>query len=215
LEHSSGIREELKKSGIEFSICNKNYNKDEYNNSTLFNERKLKMEKTIINFAKVDANSDAKIPTKKSEDAGYDIYACFKDDFIKVPAHETVLVPTGIATALPINFYFQIEERGSTGSKGMKKSAGVIDSGFRGEWFIAITNTNAKSLYIAKENVRDKLKEAANVLDKEIIIYPYEKAIAQAVLHEVHDVDVKEISYAELQDIKSERGTNMLGASNK
>jgi dUTP pyrophosphatase len=176
---------------------------------------KIKMEKYIINFAKTDAESDAKIPTKKSEDAGYDIYACFKEDFVKIPAHATVMIPTGIATALPINFYFQIEERGSTGSKGMKKSAGVIDSGFRGEWFIAITNTNNRNIYIAKANVREDLQKAADMLKEDIIIYPYEKAIAQAVLHEVHDIDVKELSYAELQNIESERGTSMLGASNK
>ena len=27
---------------------------------------------------------DAIIPTKKDEDAGYDIYACFDDDFIRI-----------------------------------------------------------------------------------------------------------------------------------
>ena len=42
---------------------------------------------------------------------------------------------------MPSKYYFQVEERGSTGSKGIKKSAGVIDSGYRGEIFIAITNS--------------------------------------------------------------------------
>lgn len=169
----------------------------------------------VIAFAKVDIESDAKIPTKKNEDAGYDIYASFKDDYMKIPAHNTILIPTGIASALPVNKYFQIEERGSTGSKGIKKSAGVIDSGYRGEWFIAITNTNNKDMFIAKANVVEKLNKAAAVLDTDIMIYPYEKAIAQAVLHEVFDVTIKEMSYDELQEIKSERGTGALGSSNK
>lgn len=169
----------------------------------------------IIKFAKVKEDSDAKIPTKKDENAGYDIYASFEEDFMKVPAHQTVLIPTGIASALPIDKYFQIEERGSTGSKGMKKSAGVIDSGYRGEWFIAITNTNDVNLYIAKEKVATKLQECAKMLDISIIVYPYEKAIAQAVLHDVFKTDVKEISYEELKEIKSERGMGALGSSNK
>lgn len=169
----------------------------------------------IINFAKTNENSDAKIPSKRKEDAGYDVYACFEADFTKIPAHTTALIPTGIASALPEDYYFQIEERGSTGSKGIKKSAGVIDSGFRGEWFIAVTNSNDKDLYISKRNAVSKLEYAARILDTDIIIYPYEKAIAQAVLHHVPETDVKEISYTDLTTIESKRGTGVLGSSEK
>lgn len=167
------------------------------------------MDNIDIMFAKV--NKNAKIPTKKDEDAGYDIYACFDENMLEIKAHETKLIPTGIASALPKDYYFQIEERGSTGSKGIKKSAGVIDSGFRGEWFIAITNTNSFPVVIVKE---EGIAEAA-VTHKDALIYPYEKAIAQAVLHRVPRATVTEISYDELKRIKSERGTNMLGSSNK
>jgi dUTP pyrophosphatase len=169
----------------------------------------------IINFAKIDKNSDAKIPEKKSEDAGYDIYASFKEDYMKIPAHQTVLIPTGIASALPKDYYFQIEERGSTGSKGIKRSAGVIDSGYRGEWFIAITNSNDKDLFITKRKAIPQLKHAARILKTNIIIYPYEKAIAQAVLHYVTQTDVKELSYEKLAAIESKRGTGALGSSGK
>lgn len=169
----------------------------------------------VIKWAKVDKDSDAKIPSKKSEDAGYDIYASFENSFLKIPIHKTVLVPTGIASVLPENMYFQIEERGSTGSKGIKKSAGVIDSGFRGEWFIAITNTTDKDLYIAKKEAMDELNKAADLLGVDILIYPYEKAIAQAVLHEVPSVESEIIDYDELKSIKSLRGTGAIGSSGK
>ena len=97
-----------------------------------------------IYFSKVRDN--AIIPTKRDEDAGYDVYACFDGDYIVIDIRDTVLIPTGIASALPKDKYIHIEERGSTGSIGMKKSAGIIDSGYRGEWFIAITNcTDRKS----------------------------------------------------------------------
>lgn len=95
-----------------------------------------------IKFAKVREN--AIIPSKDVENAGYDIYGIFEgnnDENRIVKPHTTKLIPTGIACALPSKYYFQVEERGSTGSKGIKKSAGVIDSGYRGEIFIAITNS--------------------------------------------------------------------------
>lgn len=95
-----------------------------------------------IKFAKVREN--AIIPSKDVENAGYDIYGIFEgnnDENRIIKPHTTKLIPTGIACALPSKYYFQVEERGSTGSKGIKKSAGVIDSGYRGEIFIAITNS--------------------------------------------------------------------------
>lgn len=102
---------------------------------------------SIIKFAKV--KESAIIPTKEKENAGFDIYACWegisKSDKIIRP-HHTKLIPTGIACALPIEYYFQVEERGSTGSKGIKKGAGVVDSGYRGEIFVAITNANDRYL---------------------------------------------------------------------
>ena len=118
-----------------------------------------------IIFAKVKEN--AIIPSKEEENAGFDIYACWdgvekKDRIIK--PHTTKLIPTGIACALPINYYFQIEERGSTGSKGIKKSAGVVDSGYRGEIFVAISNVNDKYLIFGDKDTY--LQEALNELKK-------------------------------------------------
>lgn len=232
-------------------------------------------EREII-FAKV--KESAIIPSKEEENAGFDIYACWdgvekKDKIIK--PHTTKLIPTGIACALPINYYFQVEERGSTGSKGIKKSAGVVDSGYRGEIFVAISNVNDKYLIFGDKDTY--LQEALNELkkwqsvdinnmteqdridmerflkdqypdtydtltdkEKEIVIrnvyqeiksssndetlinnitnaifYPETKAIAQLVLHKVDNLPVKEISYEELKQIPSKRGTGILGSSGK
>lgn len=164
-----------------------------------------------IKFAAVDKNRDYKIPTKRVEDAGYDIYASFEKELIIIDPFTTVLIPTNIASALPYNYYFQVEERGSTGSKGIKKSAGVIDSGYRNEIFIAITNCNDRDVVIAKNPEEIKMKDNF----KGCIIYPYSKAIAQLVLHEVPQLESEEISYDELKAIPSERGMGALGSSNK
>lgn len=163
--------------------------------------------RTEILWAKV--HEDAVIPTKRKEDAGYDIYPCFDDDRLIIQPQETKLVPTGIASAIGAGYYFQIEERGSVGSKGIKKSAGVIDSGFRGEWFIAITNTTKKTFIITR--VKSDLEDSK--LLEENIVMGYDKAIAQAVLHVVPDLPSKVVSFEELQTYTSERGAAMLGST--
>lgn len=161
-----------------------------------------------IKFAKVRPN--AKIPTKRTEDAAMDIYACFDLDWIGIKPHSSELIPTGIASAFDPNWAIVFRERGSTGIKNMKVNAGVIDSGFRGEYFVSIYNGNDVPLYITKYMDGEQAPEPKNA-----ILYPYSKAIAQALVVEVPKVNVEEISYEELQQIPSERGTGMIGSSNK
>lgn len=167
-----------------------------------------------VYFAKV--KEDAIIPTKRDEDAGYDIYACVEGrevdgkiiHEIYCPAHTTTLVPTGIAMALPKTHYFNTKhERGSTGKVAMSVLAGVVDSGYRGEIFIAL-NPLHKDVLITSEV--SEVEEGENV-----ILYPYSKAIAQGTIDLVPEVNIKEITYEELKNIKSERGTGALGASGK
>ncbi len=165
---------------------------------------------TIIKFAKV--RPTAKIPTKRDEDAGYDIYADFEQDYISIAPHETKLIPTGLASACSIEYYFELKERGSTGTKGIAQRCGIIDSGYRNEWFVPITNTTNKTLIISKN---EELPEIYKEHKERIIVYPYEKAICQAVLRRVPIAKVEEISYGELKEIKSERGLGALGSSGK
>lgn len=194
-------------------------------------------------FAKV--RPDAIIPTKDTENAGYDIYANFDEDYLVIPPHSTVLVPTGIASAMTDNYYLQVHERGSTGKIGMKYSAGVVDSSYRGEIFVALSNINGTEIIISKlskEELIDQYGERdryhtedvilrygkedyqrAYLIDAtsnpedgiEAIIYPYTKAIAQLVVHEVPKMNVIEVTYNDLQKIPSKRGIGALGSSGK
>ncbi len=107
---------------------------------------------TTIKFAKV--KPEAIIPTKRDEDAGYDIYPCFEDDFILIPPHHTRMIPTGIACACDTDYCFIVKERGSTGTKGMAQRCGVIDSGYRNEIFVPITNTTIFDMYIIKKGAK-------------------------------------------------------------
>ncbi|OME54154.1 hypothetical protein BSK59_16040 [Paenibacillus odorifer] len=155
-------------------------------------------------FAKVKEN--AIIPSKIEENAGYDIYAC-ADGVIEFAPHETKFVPTGVASSVTKEYALIAKERGSTGSKGMGLRAGVIDSGFRDEIFIAITNENDKPLVITKN------PEHYN--GEKVIVYPYTKAIAQLLLIPVIDAKVKEISLESLQAIPSIRGKGKVGSTGK
>lgn len=162
-----------------------------------------------IYFAKV--KEDAKIPTKRAEDAGYDIYPCFEDGFLIIHPHTTIMVPTGLASSCSPDFCFVLKERGSTGSRGIAQRCGIIDSGYRGEWFVPITNTSPYEMVICKEDWVTSFKAHST----QYIIYPYEKAICQALVIPVPETQVKEVSYEELKNITSERGTGALGSSNK
>ena len=178
-----------------------------------------------VKFAKV--RPDAIIPSKRDEDMGFDIYACLDDDYIVIKPHETKLIPTGIASACDPGYGFLLFERGSTGSKGIARRCGVIDSGYRNEWFVGLTNTTNKMIFISKLSTEELIE--ARVLDKDdpidwkladdevlnSIVYPYSKAIVQALIVPVPKVNREEISYEDLKAIPSERGLGALGSSGK
>lgn len=163
------------------------------------------MNNAAIYFAKT--KPEAIIPSKRIEDGAFDIYACFKEDFLQIQPHETVLVPTGIASAFSSDYVAILKERGSTGSKGIGQRCGVIDSGYRGEWFVCVTNHNPQPLVIAKASVAEQFSEC--------IVYPYEKGIAQCLMVRVPQLEIQEITHQDLLSIPSERGTGALGSSGK
>mgnify|MGYP003291789025 CR=1 FL=1 len=180
-----------------------------WNDTLVLGEDKLApiLPNDVILFAKVKPS--AIIPSKRDEDAAYDVYACFDDDYLAIPPHTTILVPTGIATAFSPKWVALLRERGSNGSKGLAQRAGVIDSGYRGEWFVPLTNTNRVPIVIVKKDVKLPL------MYNDAILYPYEKGIAQILMVEVPKLHTQEISYEELLQYTSERGTGALGSSGK
>lgn len=169
---------------------------------------------THIKFAKI--RNGAKIPSKRDEDMGFDIYACFDQDYIVINPHHTKLIPTGIAYACSIDYGLVAKERGSTGSKGIGLRAGILDSGFRNEVFVALTNTTDKVMFISKLSEEETYKDYYIHDDiRDSFVYPYSKAIAQALVVPVPRVTIEEVSYEELLAIKSERGLGQLGSSDK
>ena len=169
------------------------------------------METVKIFFARL--RPGATLPSKRAEDAGYDVYACLEEDWLELGPLETRPVPTGIASAFSADWYFHIGERGSTGARGISKRAGVIDSGYRGEWFILLTNLNDAPLYFVKPEAEARLREKLG--GRPAVVYPTSKAICQAMLLPVPRTEIEELSPEALAAIGSERGAGSLGSSNK
>lgn len=159
-----------------------------------------------IKFAKV--RSDAIIPSKRDEDGCYDVYACFDGNELTLSPFTTTLVPTGIASAFDSSMRISLRERGSNTKVSMKVSAGQIDSGFRGEYFVALYNGNSIPIEISKSINKIEITD-------DFIRYPASKAICQMAIEIVPTVKIEEITYDELKAIPSERGIGQLGSSGK
>ena len=88
-------------------------------------------------------NEEAIIPTYGSIDAaGADLYACIDNNETILP-HETKLIKTGIAMAIPKGLVGLVFARsGLASKKGLAPAnkVGVIDADYRGEIMVALHN---------------------------------------------------------------------------
>lgn len=164
-----------------------------------------------IKFAKL--KDDAVIPSKRDEDAGFDIYACFDEEDIVIKPHETKKINTGIISAFSPGYVVILMERGSTGTRGMGRRAGVIDSGYRGEWIVPITNHNDVPLVITKDKTTERWHD--DIERGKVIVYPASKAICQGLLLQSPYLQINACSVEEVCSVQSERGTGKLGSSGK
>lgn len=179
-----------------------------------FNKFHKKEEKETLKFAKI--KEDAIIPSKREEDAGYDLYSNIEPRFLDgVAIYEQLLekgtvnkIRTGIASSMSNKYFLSVKsERSSVAKLGINVLAGVIDSGYQGEIMIMAVPL-VKSILITSE-----VNEVEEFDD--IIHYPYSRAIAQGVLLPVADVCIEEVSYDVLLSKKTERGVSGWGDSGK
>lgn len=87
---------------------------------------------------------NAKLPFHGSEySAGYDLHACLEENTLTIPAHQTILVPTGLSIEIPEGYFAGIFARSGLASKqGLRPAncVGVIDSDYRGEYMVSLHN---------------------------------------------------------------------------
>ena len=110
-------------------------------------------------------------PVYKTEgSAGMDLSACIDDDIL-IRKGETVLIPTGIAIALPDNnSVCYIYARSGLSIKNgimLANSVGVIDSDYRGEIKVGLINLG-KEDYILKKGDRIAQMVFAPILRAEL-----------------------------------------------
>ncbi len=128
----------------------------------------------------------AKVPVKAhATDAGFDIF-CDEDG--KLSPGERKAISTGFASEIPVGWYAQVKPRSGLATKqGINLStSGVIDSSYRGVWFVTLINHG----------------------DKEFIFRKGDK-IAQFLILPVPNFDIEIVD--ELSD--SDRGTNGFGST--
>lgn len=98
---------------------------------------------------------DAKIPKRATTgSAGMDLYACI-DDEIEIKKHEIKLIPTGISIALEDERYVALiyARSGLAIKHGIAPAncVGVIDSDYRGEVCVGLTNFSNEPYVIKKD----------------------------------------------------------------
>lgn len=98
-------------------------------------------------------SSTAVLPTAAhpGQDLGYDLYA---SEAATVPARGMTKVKTGIAIEFTSGHGALLRDRSSMASRGLAVTAGVIDTGYRGEIQVIMHNLGADDFVIA---VGDKI----------------------------------------------------------
>lgn len=151
-----------------------------------------------------------RIPTKRDEDAGYDIYADLKT-YLILPPHESYMFPTGLSVILPHDYYLELWERGSTGKFSLSRRCGVVDTGYRGEIFVCLTNCQDHAIvFNATPEEQEKLQNG------DMEFYPYGKAIIQGILKKKCAAKTKTYTTEEFNALSpTERGEGKTGSSGK
>jgi dUTP pyrophosphatase len=102
----------------------------------------------IINFT---SENDGCIPYKKHyTDAGYDLKSNM--EFFDIYPNEFKQINTGVRVAIPEGYMGMIVPRSGLGSKGftLRNTIGIIDSDYRGEIILMVTNTSRSPISINK-----------------------------------------------------------------
>ena len=80
----------------------------------------------------------ARLPRRASAGAsGYDLHACLPDGPVTV-GNAPVLVPTGLALAVPPGLDAQVRPRSGLAARGVLATLGTLDADYRGELFVTL-----------------------------------------------------------------------------
>jgi dUTP pyrophosphatase len=144
----------------------------------------------MIELASRRLRADAIRPERSySGAAGLDLSAC---DRHELGPGERVVVPTGLAVAIPEGYAGFVQPRSGLASRHgitIVNTPGLVDSGYRGELRVVLLNTDAREPFVIEPGMR----------------------IAQLVVLPVPEVELLEVE--ELPE--SERGVRGFGSSSR
>ena len=123
----------------------------------------------MLEIKVVKLTQDAKLPEKAHEDdAGYDLFA--QEGAVLAPG-QSILIPTGIALALPPMTEGQIRPRSGLALQKqitVLNSPGTIDAGYRGEIGVILIN-HGTSDFVVEKGMRIAQLVIAPVLDTSMV----------------------------------------------
>ena len=111
------------------------------------------MQNLTIDVKKLDNSSNLPLPSYSTpHSAGMDLLAAIEEDIILKPS-ERILVPTGIAMALPVGFEAQVRPRSGLAIKSgitVLNTPGTVDCDYRGEIKVILVNLSNEPFTITK-----------------------------------------------------------------
>lgn len=122
----------------------------------------------MTSFKVKKLSTTAMLPTKDNPaDAGIDVYS---NESYKLKPGEVHLFSTGIAVEFPKGYVALLWDRSGLGSRGIHRLAGVIDSGYRGEWKVTLANLTKEpySVSLGDKIIQCVLQKFAPVKIKEV-----------------------------------------------
>ncbi|HJX45730.1 hypothetical protein A2W13_02280 [Candidatus Woesebacteria bacterium RBG_16_36_11] len=130
---------------------------------------------------------EGKIPSyAHEEDAGFDLYSTIA---VIIKKGKIQTIPLGIASEIPGGWFVSFRDKSGLAAKfGIHVMAGVVDSGYRGEWLVVLVNLGDNDYSVGKG-------------DK----------IAQGILQIVPRPKITEVNKLNL----SKRGTGGFGSTGK
>lgn len=111
------------------------------------------MKKPVLKFLRL--NKNAKIPDYSyNDDAAFNLFSIEK---VIIKPREHKVIHLGIASEISTGYFASIRGRSSLAGKyGIDVLGGVIDSGYRGEWMIILSNIGKQKFEV---QIGDKIAQ--------------------------------------------------------